>query len=81
MLKGHGLEKLLVESNFRALGINHFESENSLPHIEEIDDQMPTIQIDDKFSSSSWYNNIVSYLLTLQFHAHVTPSKERTLKL
>jgi hypothetical protein len=81
LVKGQGLEKLLAESNFRALGINHFESENSLPHIEEIDDQMPTIQIDDKFSSSSWYNNIVSYLLTLQCPTDMTPSKERTLKL
>jgi hypothetical protein len=81
LVKGQGLEKLLVESNLRSLGINHFYSENSLPHIEEIDDQMPTIQIDDKFSSSSWYNNIVSYLLTLQCPADMTPSKERTLKL
>jgi hypothetical protein len=81
LVKGQGLEKLLVESNLRALGINHFESKNPLPHIEEIDDQMPTIQIDDKFSSSSWYNNIVSYLLTLQCPVEMTPAKERTLKL
>ena len=53
LVKGQGLEKLLVESNFKSLGINHFVSENSLPHIEEIDDQIPTIHIDDKFSSSS----------------------------
>jgi hypothetical protein len=66
MVKGQGLEKLLSKSNFRALGINHFESHNSLPNIEESDDQTPTIQIDDKFSSSSWYNNIILYLLTLQ---------------
>jgi hypothetical protein len=75
------LKKLLVESNFIALGINHFESESSLPYIEEIDDQMPTTQIHDKFSSFPWYNNIVSYLLTLQCPADMTPSKKRTLKL
>jgi hypothetical protein len=48
LVKGQGLEKLLAESNFRALGINHFESKNSLPQIEEIDDQMPTTHIDEK---------------------------------
>jgi hypothetical protein len=81
LVKGRGLEKLLAKSNFRALGINHFESKNSLPHIEEIDDQMPTTQIEDKFSSASWYKNIVSYLLTLQCPVNMTPSKERNLKL
>ena len=63
------------------MGINHFESENTVPHIEEIDDKMSTTQIDDKVSSSYWYNNIMPYLLTLQCPTDMTPSKERTLKL
>jgi hypothetical protein len=33
IVKGHGLEKLLAESNFRALGINHLESHESIPNI------------------------------------------------
>jgi len=81
LVKEQGFTKLLVESNLKALGINHFESENPLLHIEEIDDQMPTIKIDDIFSSSSWYNNIVPYLITLQCPVDMTPTKERTLKL
>jgi hypothetical protein len=80
-VKGRGPEKLLAESNLRSLGINHFYSEDSLPHIEEIIDQRPTIQIGDNFSSSSWYKSIVSYLLTLQCSVDMNPSKERTLKL
>jgi hypothetical protein len=39
------------------------------------------IQIEDKFSSSTWYHDIVTYLLTLQCPNDMTPSKERTLKL
>jgi hypothetical protein len=81
LVKGQGLEKLLAESNFRALGINHLESHGYLPDIEELDDQTPTIQIEDKFSSSAWYCDIVSYLLTLQCPNDMTPSKARTLKL
>jgi hypothetical protein len=81
LVKNQGLARLMDESNFRALGINHFEYHDSLLDIEEIDDQAQIIQIDDKFSSSSWYNDIVSYLLTLQCPTDMTPSKARTLKL
>jgi hypothetical protein len=59
LVEGQCLKKLLAESNLRVLGINHFESENPLPDIKEIDDQLPITQIDEKFSSSSWYKNIV----------------------
>jgi hypothetical protein len=75
------LEKLLTKSNFRALGINHLESHGYIPDIKELDDQTPTVQIKDKISSSDWYRDIVSYLLTLQWPNDMTPSKARTLKL
>jgi hypothetical protein len=65
LVKGQGLERLLAESNFRVLGINNFELHDSLIDVEEIDDQAPTIQIEDKFSSSAWCSDIVTYLLTL----------------
>jgi hypothetical protein len=65
LVKGQGLAKLLAKSNFRALGINHLESHEYIPYIDEIDDQKPMIQIEDNFSSSAWYFHIVSYLLTL----------------
>jgi hypothetical protein len=81
LVKGQGLEKLLAESNFRALGINHLESHGYIPDIGELDDQTPTVHIEDKFSSSDWYRDIISYLLTLQCPSDMTPSKARTLKL
>jgi hypothetical protein len=43
LVKGQVLERLLDESNFRALGLNNFESHDSLLHIEDIDDQAPII--------------------------------------
>ena len=36
LVKEQGLTKLLVESNLKALGINHIDSENSLPDIEKL---------------------------------------------
>jgi hypothetical protein len=65
LVKCQGLAKLLAESNFRALGINHLESHRYIPDIEELDDQTPTILIKYHFYSSAWYCDIVSYLLTL----------------
>jgi hypothetical protein len=81
LVKGQGLAKLLAESNFRALGINHLQAYRELPDIEEFDVQTPATQIQEKFSSSAWYSDIVSYLLTLQCPSDMTPSKVRTLKL
>jgi hypothetical protein len=75
------LEKLLAESKFRALGIYHLESHKHFLNIEDIDDQPPIRQIQEIISSSVWYGDIVSYLMTLQFPKYMTPSKERTLKL
>jgi hypothetical protein len=77
LVKGQGLAKLFVESNLKSLGINHFDSKNPLPDIEEIDDQVPTTQVDDKLSSSPWYNNVVSYLFTFQCLADMTPVKAK----
>jgi hypothetical protein len=43
--------------------------------------ETPETQIQEKFSSSAWYSEIVSYLPTLQCPSDMTPSKARTLKL
>jgi hypothetical protein len=72
---------LLAKSNFRALRINHLESHGYILDIEELDDQIPIVQIEDKFSSSTWYRGIFSYLLTLQCMSDMTPFKARMLKL
>ena len=45
LVKGQGLAKLLAESNFRALGINHMPSYRDLPDIEDFDDQNPATQV------------------------------------
>jgi hypothetical protein len=81
LMKGQGLARLLSKSNFKELGMNNLESHDSLLDIEEIDDQAPIIQIEEIFSSPSWYNDIVTYLLTLQCPGDMTPSKARNFKL
>ena len=80
LVKGQGLAKLLAESNFRALRINHLQTYEDFPHIEEFDVQIPATLIQQKFSSSAWYGDIVSYLLNIQCPSDMTPSKARTLK-
>jgi hypothetical protein len=81
LVKVQGLVKILAESNFRELGINHMESHGPIPYIGELDDQTPRVHIEDKFSSYDWYRDIISYLLTLQCPSDMTPSKEIMLKL
>jgi hypothetical protein len=81
LIKGQGLAKLLAESNLKALGINHLQENEGFLEIDELDVTVPTTEILEKFSSSVWYNDIVSYLLTLQCPSDLTPSKSRTLKL
>jgi hypothetical protein len=81
LVKGQGLAKLLSKLYFRELRINNLESHESLLDIEEIVDQAPAIRIEDKFSASSWYHDIVTYLLTLQCPNDMNPSKSTTVKL
>jgi hypothetical protein len=81
LIKGQGLAKLLAESNFQALEINQLQEDEGFLEINELDIATPTIDIQDKFSTSVWYRDIVSYLLTLQCLSELTPSKARTLKL
>jgi hypothetical protein len=47
----------------------------------ELDEQIVEIRIEEKFASSNWYKDIVSYLLTLKCPTNLSPSKARTLKL
>jgi len=47
----------------------------------ELDEQKTTIRIEEKFASSDWYKDIMSYLLTLKCPSDLSPSKDRTLKL
>jgi hypothetical protein len=81
LIKGQGLAKLLAESNFRALGINGLQGCEEGMEINELDEKTSTIRIKEKFSSSDWYKNIVSYLLTLKCPSDLSSSKARMLKL
>ena len=65
LVKGQGIAKILAESNFRELGINHLQAYEEIPDIKEFDVETLETQIQEKFSSSAWYSEIVSYLLTL----------------
>jgi hypothetical protein len=81
IIKGQGLAKLLAESNLKALGINQLQENEGFLEIDELDVTPPTTEIQDKFSASFWYRDIISYLLTLRCPSELTPSKTRTLKL
>jgi hypothetical protein len=81
IIKGQGLAKLLAESNLKVLGINQLQESERFIEIDELDVIAPTTEIQEKFSSSVWYHDIVSYLLNLQCPSELTPYKNRTLKL
>jgi hypothetical protein len=70
LVKGQGLAKLLAESNFRALGINHLESHGYLPDIDELDDQTPMIQIQDNFLPP--LGIVILFHTSLPFSARMT---------
>jgi hypothetical protein len=81
LVKGQGLANLLAKSNFRALGINNLHKYEGYVDIDAFDDQIFATKIEEKFVSSGWYKDIVSYLLTLKCPDDLSPSKARTLKL
>jgi hypothetical protein len=60
------LAKLIAESNLKVLGINQLQQTKGFLEIDELDATAPTTEIQDKFSTSAWYRNIVHYLLTVQ---------------
>jgi hypothetical protein len=47
----------------------------------ELDEPITAIRIEEKFASSDWYKDIVSYLLTLKCLSDLSPSKDRMLKM
>jgi hypothetical protein len=81
LIKGQGLSRLLDESNFRSLRINNLQEYEGCVDIDKFDDQIIATRIEEKFASSGWYKDIVSYLLTLNFPSDLSPPKARTLKL
>jgi hypothetical protein len=80
LVKGQGLAKLSDESNFRSLRMNDLQGYEGCGDVNELDYQIATTRIEEKFSLSGWYKDIVSYLLTLKCPNNLSPSRTRTLK-
>jgi hypothetical protein len=74
LIKGQGLAKLMVESNFHALDINC---------IATIDEQgeKATLHVKEVFSNSPWYIDLIFFLHHLQAPPGLTKTKARFLKL
>ena len=74
LVKGQGLAKFMVESNFHALDINFLatvdeQGEHATPHVKEV------------FSNSPWYRDLIFVLHNLQAPPGLTKTKSRFLKL
>ena len=78
LVKGQGLAKLLVDSNCQALGL-HLMAER--PAQEENQAQLEKENIMDFYSASTWYADIVYFLLYLQCRDHLDKKAARSLKL
>lgn len=59
IIKGHGLAKLLVESNCQDLGMNRVNGET------EVGQENSGLQIAEEFTESSWYKDIFYALQNL----------------
>ena len=77
-VKGHGLEKLLVDSNSEALGL-HLMAEHSIQ--EELQTRQGKEQIMDKYAELEWYADIIYSLLHLQCPLHLDKKEARSIKL
>ena len=70
LIKGQGLARLMVESNFEVLDINMI---NSLDEHEELS----TPIVEDHFMNYSWYVDILFVLLNLNTPPSLTKTKAR----
>ena len=74
LIKGQGLAKLMVESNFHALDINFIAQKDD-------QEEMETPEISEAFSDSSWYAYIIFVLINLKAPLGLSRTKARLLKL
>jgi len=65
LVKGKGLEKMLTESNFQALGINLLTPVNEGAAEENEGKQGPGMKIRYKFLCLEWYKHLIHYLFFL----------------
>eukprot|EP00253_Pinus_taeda_P021677 PITA_21677 len=71
LIKGQGLAKLMIETNFQSLDINELDNEQ----------EMATPQIKQAFLQSPWYADICFVLLNLQAPPGLSRTKNRFLKM
>ena len=71
MIKGQGLAKLMIDTNFQALDINELDNGQ----------EMMTPQISQAFLESPWYADIIYVLLNLQTPPGLSRTKTRFLKM
>ena len=74
LIKGQGLARLMVESNFEVLDINMI---NALDEQEELS----TPIVEDHFMNSSWYADILYVFLNLNTPPSLSKTKARFLNL
>ena len=78
LVKGQGLAKLLAESNCQALGLHVMAKELAQEEDQAI---LEREKIMDYYSASTWYADIVYFLLFLQCPEHLDRKAARYLKL
>ena len=78
LFKGQGLSKLLVESNYQALGLHLMAKE---PAQEENQAELEKEKIMNFYSASTWYADIVYFLLYLKCPEHLDRKAARSLNL
>ena len=78
LVRGQGLEKLLADSNCQALGL-HLMAEQ--PIQEELQAEQEKENIMVQYVESTWYADIVNFLLYLQSPEHLDRKEIRSLKL
>ena len=79
LVKGQGLAKLLIESNFQALGISLLAPVDEVT--EETDQIKTKSAIKYKFLCSDWYQDIIHYLCLFSCPPSINRAKYRALKL
>lgn len=75
LIKGHGLAKLMAETNMHVLDIDLIAA------MSKENEETPSIQVSDIFVDSPWYSNIVYVLQNLYPPLGMARNKGRTLKL
>jgi hypothetical protein len=77
LIKGHGLARLMAQTNCELLGIN-FTADLSGSAVEE---ERVTPKISKRFLDSTWYADIIFVLKNLQAPPEYSKTKSRFLKL